>query len=943
MIGKTLGNYRVTGELGAGGMGEVWRATDEKLGREVALKVLPQEFAADPDRMARFEREAKVLASLNHSNIAHLYGLENSVILSDGASEAPESKDPLTSPESHPNSHHPLDSGDPSTRGAGTPLAQDDRGAVTFLVMELVEGEDLSERIARGAIPIGEAIPIALQIAEALEAAHEQGIVHRDLKPANIKLTDDGAVKVLDFGLAKAWETEAGDLSSSFSPTLTQHATLEGVILGTAAYMSPEQARGKKVDRRADIWAFGVVLWEMLTGRKLFEGETVSDVMAAILTSDPDLDALPAATPYRVRALIGRCLRRDTKMRQRDMGDVRLTLTETEDDNDVVVVGDRQRTERPGWRVGLLGAALGLVLGAGLYAALARQAPVETVVDRSSRRSILIPAPIGGPRNILGLAISPDARIVALGQEYGGRGPLELRRLDEIESTMLTGTEGGIFPFFSPDGEWLAFFDGDELRKMPVDGGPSSVICEARVTLGGTWSDDGWIYFTHGESRLARVPEDGGEPENLQLEDAFGPHALPGGRGVLVNHPPPGGTASGRKDLGVISALSADGSVKRLIDNGYAPRFVASGHLLFMRQGSLFAAPFDLEGLEVTGPEVQVVEGIVTDSVWATALYDVAADGSLVYLRGGDFAATVPTWIDREGGEEALSMERNIYGTFQLSPDRSKLAIQIAEAQDQIHVYNFARKTLTRLTYEGPSRYPAWSLDGREVLYHASRNGAATIMRRPVDGSGGEVSLLTADDLQRIGAVSTMPYDVSPDGRYLLMATWGDFETGADIWLVTLDGSDELRPLFRSPASEIIPSFSPDGNYIIYHSNKAGEYGIYVRPFPDVDEREWTISTRAGYDGRWSPGGNEILYRVGARKLMSVPYELEPEFRPGPERLVVATDSHDSAGFSFDLSADGKRILANKPAMSWTDEQPVVLVSDWFVELERLAGKGGGG
>ena len=583
---------------------------------------------------------------------------------------------------------------------------------------------------------------------------------------------------------------------------------------------------------------------------------------------------------------------------------------------------------------------MGLLLGAGLYAALARQAPVVAGAERSPRRSILIPAPIGGPRDILGIAISPDGSMVALGQGYGGAGPLELRRLDAFESTLIPDTEGGIFPFFSPDGSWMAFFDGDELRKVPVDGGPSSVICEAKVTLGGTWSDDGWIYFTHGESRLARVSEDGGEPENLKLEGAFGPHALPGGRGVLVNHSS-GSAASGRRDLAEISVVSADGSVTRVIDDGYAPRYVASGHLVFVRQGSLLAVPFDLESLEVTGSAVQVAANVMTDSVWGITLYDVAADGTLVYVRGGDYAATVPTWIDRDGADEPLSVERNVYGTFQLSPDRSKLAIQVAEENDQIHVYDFGRATMTRVTFEGTSRYPAWSHDGRELFYLAFRNGTATIMRRPVDGSGGEVPMLSAEVLERFGTGSLMPYDASPDGRSLLVGTWGDFETGADVWLLTLDGSEDPQPLIRTPANEIIPSFSPDGNFMMYHSNKAGEYGIYVRPFPDVDQREWTISARGGYDGRWSPSTNEILYRVGARELMSVPYQLEPEFRPGTERLVMAMDAHDSAGFSFDLSADGERVLVNRPAMSYTDQRPVVVVSDWFVELEELVGKGG--
>ncbi len=632
---------------------------------------------------------------------------------------------------------------------------------------------------------------------------------------------------------------------------------------------------------------------------------------------------------------------REPKQRLRDIGDARLELAETVDDQDEPAIGEGGRRAGSLWRVGLMGAALGLLVGAGLYAVLARQAPVVAGAERSPRRSILIPAPIGGSRDILGIAISPDGSMVVVGQGYGGARPLELRRLDAFESTLIPDTEGGVFPFFSPDSEWLAFFDGDELRKVPVNGGPSSVICEAPVTLGGTWSDDGWIYFTYGETRLARVPADGGEPENLGQESAFGPHALPGGRGVLVSLAP-GSPPAGRKDRSTISVVSGDGSVKKVIEDGYAPRYVASGHLVFVRQGSLLAAPFDLDRLEVTGPEVQVVEEVSTDSVWAITLYDVAADGTLIYVRGGDYALTVPAWIDREGGEEPLSMPRNVYGTFQLSPDHSKIAIQVAEGHDQIHIYDFARKTLSRLTFEGASRFPAWSHDGREVFYQAFRNGTATIMRRAVDGSGGEVPLLTAEDLQIIGAGSPIPYDVSPDGRHLLIGTWGVFETGSDVWLIALDGSSEPQPLIRTPANEIIPSFSPDGNFMSYHSNKAGEYGIYVRPFPDVELREWTISARGGYDARWSKGRREILYRVGARELMSVPYELKPEFRPGAEDLVMAMDAHDSSGLSFDLSADGDRILVNRPAISYTDPRPVVIVSDWFTELEDLVGKGGG-
>ncbi len=887
MIGTTLSYFKITAKLGEGGMGEVYRAEDTKLGREVAIKVLPEAVAADPERLARFEREAKVLASLNHPNIAAIYGLEE---------------------------------------------ADDQR----FLVMELVDGATLQELIEQG-VPADQAIEIAGQVADALEEAHDQGIVHRDLKPANIKVASNGKVKVLDFGLAKALDpqepgTEGATLS--MSPTLTAQMTQAGVLLGTAAYMSPEQARGQEATKQADIWAFGVVVWEMLCGKQLFAGPTVSDTLAEVLKTEADLDTLPAETPASVRRLLRRCLERDPKQRLRDIGDARLELAETAEPTSERFEREATTPSRSRWVTGLIGLFVGLLLGAGIYSLSNRSSAPTPTEARATRRSILIPTPMSGPRNMLGLAISPDGTVVALGQGYGYEGVLELQHLDSFEPTPMPGTESANFPFFSPDGEWVAYFDGDELRKVPVSGGSPTVICEARASLGGTWTDDGWIYFTHGESRLARVPADGGEPVDLTDENVFNPHALPGGRGILATLSL-SGTSSGRKETATIALVTADGKHKPLLEGGYAAKYVPTGHLVFMRQGALFAVPFDIDRLEVTGEEARVLDEVFTDSIWSNTLYDVAQDGTLVYVRGGDYAATIPTWIDRDGGEEPLPMARDTYGTFQLSPDRSRLAIQVSGAQDQIHVYDFRRETLTRLTYDGPSRYPTWTQDGREVIYHAFRDGTSTLMRRRVDGSGGEEPLLTDEQRQLIDAIYLDPYTVSPDGRHLLLTSWGNLETGADIWLISLDGQSDPRPLLQTTLNEIIPDFSPNGDYISYLSNKAGFYGIYVRPFPDVESREWTISARQGFDARWSPSGDEILYRSGAMKLMTVPYTLEPEFTPGTERLVFETDAHDSAGYSFEISADGQRILVNKPAMSHLDERPVVLVTNWFTDLEK--------
>ena len=631
LIGTTLSHFKITAKLGEGGMGEVYRAEDTKLGRDVAIKVLPEAVAQDPERLARFEREAKVLASLNHPNIAAIYSLESAM--------------------------------------AGTKAGQYGEGTpVSFLVMELVDGATLQELIEQG-VPADQALEIAGQVAEALEEAHDQGIVHRDLKPANIKVASNGKVKVLDFGLAKALDPQdsaAGTPALSMSPTLTAQMTQAGVLLGTAAYMSPEQARGQEAGKQADIWAFGVVLWEMLSGRQLFAAPTVSDTLAEVLKTEADLDALPEETPANVHRVLRRCLERDTKKRLKDIGDARLELLEAADSPEVATGVGPASPSRPRWIVGLGGLLLGLAVGAALYSVFSSEKPEVGQAARPTRRSILMSEPVGGPRHIVGVSISNDGKVVALGQGYGSDGLLELRHLDSLESTSIPGTEGAVAPFFSPDGEWVAFFDDDELRKMPVGGGPSTVVCEARTSFGGTWADDGWIYFTHGESRLARVPATGGDPEELSKEIIFGPDALPGGRGVLANLSQ-ALTSSLRKDQAAIVLITPDGAFRTLIEGGYAPKYVPSGHLVFMRQGALFAAPFDLERLEAMGPGVQVLPGVSTDSVWARALYDVADDGTLIYLSGGDYAETVPTWVDRDGTEEPLSMPLNDYGTFQLS------------------------------------------------------------------------------------------------------------------------------------------------------------------------------------------------------------------------------------------------------------------------------------
>jgi serine/threonine-protein kinase len=536
------------------------------------------------------------------------------------------------------------------------------------------------------------------------------------------------------------------------------------------------------------------------------------------------------------------------------------------------------------------------------------------------------------------LAVSPDGSKVVYAAGDWANPSLRVRRLDSLTDEPIPGTEGGIAPFFSPDGEWVAFFDSDELKKVRLPGGDVVALCEAHVATSGTWADNGWIYFTHGESRLARVRDDGGQPEELPYE-VFGPHALPGDRGVLVTQVLPD-EPSVRKDTAPIALLSHDGQITRLIDGGYAPSYVQSGHLVFMRGSALLAVPFDLDGLRIDASPVTVVQDIWTDSIWALGQYAVSPGGTLVYIPGSDYARTVPTWIDRQGAETPLSLPAEVYNTFQLSPDRRKLAIQVTGSQDQIHVHDLARDTFTRLTLEGSNSYPAWSRDGEQIYFASMRQGKQRMFRRRVDGSGDAEPVLTDEQSAMIRGPFRYPYGESPDGRFLVFASWGDPEQGGDVWALPLDGASDPQALVATRANEIIPEVSPDGKWILYLSNKTGDYETYVRPFPDVAEREWQVSDGGGFDARWSPAGDEILYRKGSMQFWSVRYTTNPDFTPGTPELLFESDAHDSAGFSFDVSADGERMLINKPAISLRNTPPVTLVTNWDSELEGLVPTG---
>ncbi|HSM52261.1 MAG TPA: protein kinase, partial [Thermoanaerobaculia bacterium] len=696
MIGTTLAHYRVTAALGEGGMGQVWRAEDTKLGREVALKVLPEAFAEDPERMARFEREARLLASLNHPNIAHLYGLET---VTSGADEGSglEARGSISS--SHPaagtaapqSGPAPLEAV-PMSRGvggnsklriqnselpaaAGPSLEPRASSPITFLVMELVEGEDLSERIKRGPVPIEEATAIALQVAGALEAAHEQGIVHRDLKPANIKLRPDGTVKVLDFGLAKAWETDGADPGLSLSPTVTRHATAAGLILGTAAYMAPEQARGQRVDRRADTWSFGVVLWEMLTGRKLFEGQTVSDVLASVLKEAPDLEALPAAVPPKLRQLLARCLDKDPRGRLQAIGEARVALerplgelapAKTEAANS----GQTKRSRiaaAVGWALAAVGLGAAALL---LWQQLSRPS------DRVLRTSI--PPPEGTTFHLSGInagpaALSPDGtRIVFSARDEDGAVRLYLRVLDQPEARVLSGTETAQYPFWSPDSRWIGYFaqQDESMKKVDAAGGPPITLCAAPNGKGGSWGRDDVIVFTpNATTPLHRVSASGGESQPVTEIDRGRhnshrhPRFLPDGRHFLY-------IARGISSAeSVIKVGSLDGGVDRELTAATVQAEFAGGFLFFVRDRSLMAQPFDPKGLVLEGEARPIGEAVLTIPAAALGIYTVSPAGLLAYHTGSVEAAVAPAWYDRTGREVSTLGDPGEYNSVVLSPD----------------------------------------------------------------------------------------------------------------------------------------------------------------------------------------------------------------------------------------------------------------------------------
>ena len=898
--GSKLGHYEIVSALGAGGMGEVYRARDTKLGREVALKLLLDEVSGDTERLARFEREALVLASLNHPNIATLHGFER-------------------------------------------------EACTSFLVMELVQGETLADRIDRGPIPVGEAVPLFEQIARGLETAHEQGVIHRDLKPANVKILPDGTVKVLDFGLAKDVSTSThpdGDAVSQ-SPTLTLEATRLGQILGTAAYMSPEQAVGRQVDHRADVWAFGACLYEALSGRRAFDGSTSQEVLAKVIERAPDWTALPSTLPPSLRRLLERSLEKDPRRRLRHIGDAGLELSAAalELEGRESDVGGRAIARASARLIALL-LAIGLAIGGSAGWLLRRSPSDSSTLERGQMRSSIelpvgttIASPTQMPYSLsrMTLAISPDGRQIVYVAVIDGVRRLISRELDSFEHTVLDGSEGATNPFYSPDGQWIAFFTRDMLMKIPRQGGRPVTVCEAGTSGAGTWSDDGWIYFIHREVTLARVAGSGGDPINLTDRVTSSVSALPDGKGVLAS------VRSGWKTIGHdvndLVHVAPNGDLRVLATSGYSPSYVPTGHLVFMRSGELMAAPFDIEDLSVEGPSVKVLDRVATDSLSAVSQYSFARNGTLIFVEGGDWARTIPSWIDRDGRSEPLpQMPPGVYGQLSLSPDASKVTLGVIHDEDDIYIYDLRRDTFERLTLEGGDTFPVWAND-RDVIYGSTRDDGehAALFRQTVGGTGAPQPLLDPVGAGiDLGVLDHLPTSVSRDGRFLLFVGQHP-QRGLDVMLLGLE-SGSPRLLAATEHSEVNGTFSPNGRWVAYLSDKTGRHEVFVRPFPSWDQ-EWQISSGGGDDARWSPDGSELFYRDGAR-LMSVRYSEEPTFQPESPRLLLTTDFHNVAGMSFDIAPGGERFLHLRPVEAAATQRHIRVVSNWFADLERLVPTG---
>jgi serine/threonine protein kinase/Tol biopolymer transport system component len=885
--GTKLGPYEILEAIGAGGMGEVYRAADPRMGRDVAIKISAERFSD------RFSREVHAVAALNHPNICTLHDVG-------------------------PN----------------------------YLVMELIEGPTLADRVQQGAIPLEEALAIAAKIAAALEAAHEKGIVHRDLKPGNIKIKPDGTVKVLDFGLAKVAEAAAAASSPEASPTISMAATQAGVILGTAAYMSPEQARGKPVDKRADIWAFGVVLYEMLSGKRLFEGEDLTETLASVVKDKPDLSGIPAPA----RRLLERCLEKDPKKRLRDIGDMELLLAETPAPVSSATAAPPGRLP---WIV--LAAVLTVALGIALWALWRTEKPVERPLvrlDVDLGADVSLPAPNGSGSSV---AISPDGtRLV-----YASGTPVKLftRRLDQSRATELPGTEGAAVPFFSPDGQWIGFYAGTKMNKISVEGGAVVPLADTAgaYSNGASWREDGGIIMSAAGRGLLRIPAGGGTPETiagLASGELFlaRPQILPGGKAILFESGP-----SLDVDKFTIEVLTLADRHRKIVARGgssiqYLPTSRGSGHLVYMNKATLFAIPFDPDKLETLGTAVPVLDDIAYMATTGTGQFAFSwapsGHGTLVYRRasGGASGKMTLQWVYPNGGttrkptgkNEQLRAKPGAYYEPSLSPDGMRVALTVAEGgRWDVWVYDQQRDAMTRLTFGGVNEYPMWSPDGQYVVFRSYGNG---IFQARADGASQPQPLTQTNKLMT-------PRSFTPDGKRLAYDAYG--AGNLQIWTVPLeDQGGQLKAgqpeqFLKSGFNDRAPTFSPDGRWLAYYSNESGNIEVYVRAFPPPSSGQggkWQISNSGGYDPHWSRNGHDLLYRLGDQ-IMAASYTVKGDtFVAEKPRVWIAKLGATPGGTQWDLAPDGKRVLVLTPVESAEapkQEHEVVFLENFFDYLRQ--------
>jgi len=884
-VGDEVGPHRIVERIGVGGMGEVYRARDTRLGRDVAVKVLPPHLEGGRQRLARLQREARVLAALNHPNIATIYGLER-------------------------------------------------LGETTALVLELVDGPTLAETLACGPLTVPDAISVARQLVDALEAAHARGIVHRDLKPANVKVAGSGRLRVLDFGIATVLRDETGKAMSPDLPSLATLSLPSGAAIGTAAYMSPEQVRGEAVDQRADVWAFGCVLFEMLTGSRAFTGESTADVMVGVIGREPAFAALPAGTPTPLRALIEQCLQKDPRRRLETIGEARVFLEAAASLS--AAPGSTRRSSVPvearrsSW--GTSRVALGLVLGAAVSGSVVWRV-MQPAPQPVARLTVPVPSADELVTGALpAVALSPDGTTVVYRARRNGRLQLFRRSLDEAEPRVIPDSVNGMAPFFSPDGAWVGFDRDGVLMKAPAAGGsPVTISDTGGASAAASWGDRGEIVFAPTNGRgLFRVAAAGGDAVALtRIDERRGdvlhtlPDVLPGGRAVVF-------TVEGERSA-MIATVRVDSGEVRLLTEGRQARYVPSGHLLVLRGDAIWAAPFNGDTLELGAEPVPVLRGLDSGG---PAHFAVARNGSLVYVPPRDLNPSRDiVWIDRQGGEAPSGVEAQRHLQLSLSPDGTRAVLVIADAgSENLWAHDFARRTLTRLTFDpGVDTAPVWSPDGRTIVFRSDRDGGG-LFRVSADGIGKPERLVAARSF-------LTPYAFTPDGQQLL---YTESRSDRDQGIGVLDLRDRRqKTVIDDPScAELRPALSPDGRWLAYQSNESGEFEVYLRPFPRVDGGKWQASSGGGRSPQWGPGGRELFFFEG-ETLVRVPITGSQQPVVGsPERLFTATLFGERLGPVYAVSPDGRRFLVirdNPQRDRVAERRQLLLVQNWVTELAMLA------